>query len=43
MTKDDFNVRPDEDEKLVISMEKKTENKEEKERRQISEKRVFIR
>ena len=30
MTKDDFNVRLDEDENLVISMEKKTENKEEK-------------
>ena len=30
MTKDDFNVRIDEDNNLVISMEKKTENKEEK-------------
>jgi HSP20 family protein len=30
MTKDDFNVRIDEDENLVISMEKKSENKEEK-------------
>lgn len=30
MTKEDFNVRIDEDSNLVISMEKKTENKEEK-------------
>ena len=30
MTKEDFNVRIDEDNNLVISMEKKTENKEEK-------------
>jgi Molecular chaperone (small heat shock protein) len=30
MTKDDFNVRLDEDNNLVISMEKKNENKEEK-------------
>ena len=30
MTKDDFNVHIDEDNNLVISMEKKTENKEEK-------------
>ena len=30
MTKDDFNVRIDEDNNLVISMEKKTENKEER-------------
>jgi HSP20 family protein len=30
MTKDDFNIRVDEDNNLVISMEKKTENKEEK-------------
>ena len=30
MTKDDFNVRIDEDNNLVISMEKKAENKEEK-------------
>ncbi len=30
MTRDDFNVRIDEDENLVISMEKKSENKEEK-------------
>lgn len=30
MTKDDFNVRIDEDNNLVITMEKKTENKEEK-------------
>ncbi|KAA6324886.1 Spore protein SP21, partial [termite gut metagenome] len=30
MTKDDFNVRIDEDENLVISMEKKNESKEEK-------------
>ncbi len=30
MTKDDFNVRLDEDNNLVITMEKKTENKEEK-------------
>ncbi len=30
MTKDDFNVRIDEDNNLVISMEKKSENKEEK-------------
>ena len=30
MTKDDFNVRIDEENNLVISMEKKTENKEEK-------------
>ena len=30
MMKDDFNVRIDEDNNLVISMEKKTENKEEK-------------
>ena len=30
MTKDDFNVRIDEDNNLVMSMEKKTENKEEK-------------
>ena len=29
MTKDDFNVHIDEDNNLVISMEKKTENKEE--------------
>ena len=29
MTKEDFNVRIDEDNNLVISMEKKTENKEE--------------
>lgn len=31
LTKDDFNVRIDDDNCLVISMEKKTENKEEKE------------
>ena len=30
MTKEDFNVRIDEENNLVISMEKKTENKEEK-------------
>ncbi len=30
MTKDDFNVRIDDDNCLVISMEKKTENKDEK-------------
>lgn len=30
MTKEDFNVHIDEDNNLVISMEKKTENKEEK-------------
>lgn len=30
MTKEDFNVRIDEDNNLVISMEKKTESKEEK-------------
>lgn len=30
MTKEDFNVRIDEDSNLVISMEKKTEDKEEK-------------
>ena len=30
MTKEDFNIRIDEDNNLVISMEKKTENKEEK-------------
>ncbi len=30
MTKEDFNVRIDEDNNLVISMEKKSENKEEK-------------
>ena len=30
MTREDFNVRIDEDNNLVISMEKKTENKEEK-------------
>lgn len=30
MTKDDFNIRVDEDNNLVISMEKKVENKEEK-------------
>lgn len=30
MTKDDFNVRLDQDNNLVISMEKKSENKEEK-------------
>lgn len=30
MTKEDFNVRLDEDNNLVISMEKKNENKEEK-------------
>ena len=30
MTKEDFNVRIDEDNNLVITMEKKTENKEEK-------------
>jgi HSP20 family protein len=30
MTKDDFNVRIDEDENLIISMEKKEEKKEEK-------------
>lgn len=30
MTKEDFNVRIDEDNYLVITMEKKTENKEEK-------------
>ena len=30
MTKEDFNVRIDEDNNLVISMEKKAENKEEK-------------
>ena len=30
MTKDDFNIRIDEDNNLVISMEKKVENKEEK-------------
>ena len=30
MTKDDFNVHIDEENNLVISMEKKTENKEEK-------------
>lgn len=33
MTKEDFNVRIDEDNNLVISMEKKTENKEKKEGR----------
>jgi len=30
MTKEDFNIRIDEDNNLVISMEKKVENKEEK-------------
>ncbi len=30
MTKDDFNIRIDEDNNLVISMEKKAENKDEK-------------
>lgn len=30
MTKEDFNIRIDEDNNLVISMEKKTENKDEK-------------
>lgn len=30
MTKEDFNVRIDEENNLVITMEKKTENKEEK-------------
>ena len=30
MTKEDFNVRIDEDNNLVISMEKKTENNDEK-------------
>jgi HSP20 family protein len=30
MTKEDFNVRVDEDDNLVITMEKKNENKEEK-------------
>ena len=30
MTKEDFNVHIDEENNLVISMEKKTENKEEK-------------
>ena len=33
MTKEDFNVHIDEENNLVISMEKKTENKEEKEGR----------
>ncbi|MDD2438596.1 MAG: Hsp20/alpha crystallin family protein, partial [Massilibacteroides sp.] len=33
MTKEDFNVRLDEDGNLVISMEKKTENNEKKEGR----------
>ena len=42
MTKEDFNVHIDEENNLVISMEKKTENKEEKKERPLSASRILI-
>ena len=42
MTKEDFNVRIDEDNNLVISMEKKTENKEEKKEGRLSTSRILL-
>ena len=42
MTKEDFNVHIDEENNLVISMEKKTENKEEKKEGPLSASRILI-
>ena len=42
MTKNDFNIKIDENNNLVVSMEKKEEKNEDKKRRTLSETRILL-